>query len=356
MATTDCASIKPDDNQNASSLASILGALGLSSCAEASGSIVTPFGSAATGASIGCEQVAVLQNQMSSAQANITCILNETKNNNTLTMTQENNVTLNIQGVNISEINISQTNDVTAWSFSQLSNEDTANITQSLKTSLSSAIADSQNSKTESGSVPDGQKAIAQSLSDLKEYEIDNAASKAIQDTMAKLKQGNDIVINLTGSDYLSVAMLQGENPLKDLNISQDNMIKYTASQIVSSFVSNVISQAGTADVVSQLSADQVAVSSVPQYSLGAIGLIVVVVLFFLVFKGGSGMNKVTKFIIPGIFVVAVVLAIVFGKLKNTIATLICSGVALICGVLTYFSIKRSLIKPPVPLDLSKTK
>lgn len=347
--TSNCnAPPPPDDTQLSSSLAGVMKAMGVTTCMEASGSIYAPFGfGASAGASVGCDQLSVIQNTMTAAQNAISCIITNVSASSTTTITQKNDLHIKTSGINVKEIDVNQINISSVKSITSLTEQQTTEITSVLTSSLKDTIKQLQDSKTEAGSVPDGQKAIAQSLGNIAQDAVNSIASGAALSVVGNVYQDNELTIELNGSDYLSVALLEAKSSGATIVLSQENMSKYVASAIVNTFYDNVFKQTDTATLVSTLSSEQTAVSTVPQSNLfSGIIAVIAIIIGVVVISGGSKVNKVTRFIVPGIFVISVVLAIVFGKAKNVLATTICSIIGLLSGVLIYFSIKKSLAKP----------
>ena len=333
------------DQQNAS-LAGILKAMGATACAEASGSINTPFGGSAVGASFGCEQIAALQNQMTSAQQQVACVLSETSSSAKTLTVQINKINLTIKGYNFNSIKIDQSNDANVTVATSLTAQQNSDISNVLQSSLSSFLSASEKSDVEAGSVPDGQKAIAQTISSSRNYNAATVASNAISEVLSNISQNNTINLTLDGTDPISQGAI---NNVGNFELTQENIINYQASAIVNAFYSTILKQTGVTAETASAQVDQSATATVPQYSFGGILLIGAIVLAVFIFKGGSSTAKITKFIVPIVFLLSIVLAIIFGKLKNTIATVICSVIAAFCGVLFYFSIKKSLFKPVDP-------
>ena len=333
------------DKDKTAGLAEALKQLGLQACktvaAGGGGVSIIPPGFIAGGAAvnIGCEQVEVIGDSIAAMQNNISCIFNEVKASSSVEVSQSNKAVINIKNFS-GALHIEQRNYAGTTAISQLSQDQKAHVAAALDSSMKTFFVNLTRNKTGYLGSQQGQKVVESFQKSLSQNNITSSINKAINDFDATFSQTNYLVINIDGYDTFSAQKVPST-----IDLTQENINKYQASQLTSSFLSNIFNTRAGADFVDEIKNKITAESEgITTFMFGGVVLLLLI-LGGLALFGGQGVKQVTKYIIPIAAVAALVVAVIFG-LKKRIALSIVSGIiALIFGGLEVLSLRGPAAK-----------
>jgi len=254
------AAVQPSPPLAANDAATIGQAIGATTCtttstssSSAGGFVPLGIGAGSTSTTttqVGCNTIQIVANNYRNIQANINCIIQQSSNIQTVLTNTLNQVlientgpgTLNIQ-CGSGGLNITQGTNVTSISSFNLSESDTAAVTNQVQSLVSSTAQLLSSDTSGLEATTQGSQSVSQQLSDIQSMNVSEQVKQAISQVQIASNGTNSVTISNSGSGTLII----GGNACI---IDQQVILNVASSMIINSVLntvfSGVISQTAT--------------------------------------------------------------------------------------------------------------
>jgi hypothetical protein len=256
---------------------------------------------------IGCEQLTVIANKYNKTVQNVACILKTSKNVTRTTASGINNIVWESTDGDIDVdcgaggLNFSQKMNLQIISKVSLSSNELTQIANEVNDVVKTVAETVQDSKSGIGATPQGQKAIADTLTNINTIDQKNKIDETIKELVTSISGSNTVVIKAKGN-----IKIRGNQ----CRVDQDMVLNMIADQVVNDAVTNSlsalsktvaesesrVSQKGEAAGAESLALNLGDVSVNPWIVLGVVAIIAFAGYMFLSSKtkGKIDLNKIS--------------------------------------------------------------
>lgn len=269
-------------------MGAIIQALGIGACTNATvggGSLFPPWGVAGQ-VSVGCEQIALLSNEMNAAQEILQCSLYSLSQEKVTTGVQNCTIEVNFSGTHITGCNlfIEQVSNMYVTNYSTMSNQITQQISAQVETSMKGVI-DSIQKQTETGLFPksDGQKVVQEMTQNLDNMIRTDAITKIVQTQIEAYTNTGRITLNFNDSTILGNVNQSGPT-VPCVTVTQGFVMQVLTQSIMNNTLTQVIAGTAKADLTTLLknAQTQISVGFTPP-DFGMLGIVAAIALVAIV-------------------------------------------------------------------------